>query len=569
MANSKSISNYEGLAINRAPFFEGEDYLYWKTRMTAFLKSESIDVWKIVSEGPFKAQIEVNGVLIDKPMEEWNEHDKRLESYNHKAVHILFCALSRHQFNKVQSCQTAHDIWHTLEITYEGTSQVKENKASLLVHQYELFKMKPPESIQEMFDRFNDIINGLKALGKTYTHSELVRKILRSLPKNWSPIKTAIQEAKDLSTLPLENLMGSLLTHEMSMREEEEDQAEKKKTIALKVTTPQNNDESDEEEDDDLAMLAKFKKFLKKERKFRKNYKKDFGKGEFKKKENDITCFECKKSGHIKAECPLLKYKNKKVKKKAMVATWSDSEISSDEEEEEKEVANLCFMAWENKSEDQEEQETENEAAYSCFMALEDVEEEEENDEVSESLSYNELYDAFESLLGEYKKIGLKNVDLKKQVSALKNDLKNCHKDNDDLKTRLDLSNEEIDKLKIDKKGLVEKVENLTLISSKLTQGKDNLDKILGSQRYTLSKNGVGYGMNDLQKNDKANLVKISHSSFPRCTHCKKYGHIVSICYYRNTKIKQVWVPKGTILPNMLKSNQLGPKKVWVPKSTF
>ena len=170
-----------------------------------------------------------------------------------------------------------------------------------------------------MFDCFNDIINSLKALGKTYTHPELVRKILRSLPKNWSPIKTAIQEAKDLSILPLENLMGSLLTYEMSMKEEEEDQAKKKKTIALKVVAPPNNDESEEEEDDDLAMLAKFKKLLKKERKFQKIYKKDLGKGEFKKKESDITCFECKQSGHIKAEYPLLKYKNRKMKKKAIV----------------------------------------------------------------------------------------------------------------------------------------------------------------------------------------------------------------------------------------------------------
>ena len=91
---------------------------------------------------------------------------------------------------------------------------------------------------------------------------------------------------------------------------------------------------------------------------------------------------------------------------------------------------------WKIKNEEQNEVETENEAVYSCFMALEH-EGEEEKDEVSESFSYNELYDAFESLLGEYKKIGLKNVDLKKQVSTLKNDLKNCHKDNDDLKTRL------------------------------------------------------------------------------------------------------------------------------------
>ena len=95
--------------------------------------------------------------------------------------------------------------------------------------------MKSDESIQAMFDRFNDIVNGLKALGKTYTHSELVRKILRSLPKPWAPIKNAIQEANDLSILPLEDLMGSLLTCEMSMKEEEkiEENKKKEKSIAL------------------------------------------------------------------------------------------------------------------------------------------------------------------------------------------------------------------------------------------------------------------------------------------------------------------------------------------------
>ena len=35
------VSKYEGLATNRAPFFNGSDYVYWKTRMTAFLKCEA------------------------------------------------------------------------------------------------------------------------------------------------------------------------------------------------------------------------------------------------------------------------------------------------------------------------------------------------------------------------------------------------------------------------------------------------------------------------------------------------------------------------------------------------
>ena len=99
---------------------------------------------------------------------------------------------------------------------------MKENKVSLLVHKYELFKMKEGEGIQKMFNRFNDILNGLKALGKIYSNSKLVRKVLRALPKSWALKKDAILEANDLNNLPLEELLGSLLTHEMGLQEDEE-----------------------------------------------------------------------------------------------------------------------------------------------------------------------------------------------------------------------------------------------------------------------------------------------------------------------------------------------------------
>ena len=184
MAFFDSIHRYEGLAINRAPFFDGSDYIYWKTRMRVFLKSESVEIWDVIEEGPFVPTKLVDGRSVKKPKEEWNNNDKRLTSYNHRAMHILYCSLSKSQFNKVQQCSNAQEIWQTLEVAYEGTSQVKENKISLLVHKYELFKMEEDESIQEMFDRFNDILNCLKSLGKSYINSEIMRKILRVLPKN-------------------------------------------------------------------------------------------------------------------------------------------------------------------------------------------------------------------------------------------------------------------------------------------------------------------------------------------------------------------------------------------------
>ena len=76
----------------------------------------------------------------------------------------------------------AKEIWRLLEITLEGTNQVKESKINLLVHNYELFSMKENETIVEMITRFINIVNGLKALGKTYKESEKVMKILKSLP---------------------------------------------------------------------------------------------------------------------------------------------------------------------------------------------------------------------------------------------------------------------------------------------------------------------------------------------------------------------------------------------------
>ena len=64
--------------------------------------------------------------------------------------------------------------------------------------------MKDFESIVERFFRFMVIINELEALRKTYTEVEKVMKILRSLPKKWETKVTAIQEATDVTKLPLE-----------------------------------------------------------------------------------------------------------------------------------------------------------------------------------------------------------------------------------------------------------------------------------------------------------------------------------------------------------------------------
>ena len=188
---------------------------------------------------------------------------------------------------------------------------------------------------------------------------------------------------------------------------------EKKKNIALKASKRESNEESEMEE---LAMLARrFRKFYKKnneQRKFR-GYK---NKNE---KKEPITCYECKKPEHIRLECPLLN----KLKKKAMVATWDDSDEDSSDEEKSQEVSNLTLMA---------------------------LGDDNDLNEVSDS-AYDELYDAFKEMHDELMKIGKKNACLKKKLLESTNEKDAMQKCNESL-------NEKIKELELENKTLHNRV---------------------------------------------------------------------------------------------------------------
>ncbi|GAV74701.1 UBN2 domain-containing protein, partial [Cephalotus follicularis] len=122
-----------------------------------------------------------------------------------------------------------------------------------------------------MFSRFTNIINALQALDKTYSNSEMVRKILRCLRRTWMPKVPAIEEAKNLNILALEDLLGSLMTHELSIQKEDDDEEKekkKKKIVALKSSQTEDS-EDDDDDDQELAFITRrFKKFLASKKKF-------------------------------------------------------------------------------------------------------------------------------------------------------------------------------------------------------------------------------------------------------------------------------------------------------------
>ena len=138
-------------------------------------------MWSVIVNGPHTPTKLIDGVSLPKSEGEWDEVDKKMAQLNAKAMNILYCALDTNKFNHISTYMSAKKIWDRLEVTHEGTNQVKESKINMLVHKYELFKMEHDESITKILTLFTNIINGLKSLGKSYSNSDLVRKILRSL----------------------------------------------------------------------------------------------------------------------------------------------------------------------------------------------------------------------------------------------------------------------------------------------------------------------------------------------------------------------------------------------------
>ena len=100
---------------------------------------------------------------------------------------------------------------------HEGTKAVKINKLQQLTSKFESIRMSDDESVNEFYAKLNDIVNSAFNLGEIYDQPKIVRKILRSLIEDFRPKVTAITESKDVDSIPVNELIGSLQSYELDL----------------------------------------------------------------------------------------------------------------------------------------------------------------------------------------------------------------------------------------------------------------------------------------------------------------------------------------------------------------
>ncbi|GJW86019.1 hypothetical protein Tco_0159164 [Tanacetum coccineum] len=139
---------------------------------------------------------------------------------------------------------------------YNALPRKEYERIDLVTQEYEKFSISNEETFDSGFTRVNAIVTSLKSLDLYYSSKNHVRKFLRALPLKWRAKVTAIEEAKDLVALPLDELIGNLKVYAMVIDNDgvgSKTTKEKVKSLALKakITREQTSDDSDSQKGSD------------------------------------------------------------------------------------------------------------------------------------------------------------------------------------------------------------------------------------------------------------------------------------------------------------------------------
>jgi hypothetical protein len=121
---------------------------------------------------------------------------------------------------------------------HKGIILVKSAKLYVCKGKFEQFIMKEDESVSDMFNRLNEIVNELKVLGLDVSDVDFTHKFLRSLLEKYDTIVTMLVRS-DLTTTSLTKVLGEILTQDIFKKSQAKaislPKKVKSKSIALKA----------------------------------------------------------------------------------------------------------------------------------------------------------------------------------------------------------------------------------------------------------------------------------------------------------------------------------------------
>ncbi|XP_070007430.1 uncharacterized protein [Nicotiana sylvestris] len=435
--------NWEVQSTARTPLFNGQYYSWWKNRMKDHIIGEDYELWDIFIDGPLAKK--------------W-----------------LVCGLGPDEYSRIQSCTTAKEIWDTLQVAHEGTSQVKRSRGTLLI----------------------------------ILEKDKVEKILtRVLPVSWESKITAIQESKNIATLRLDELIAHLTAYELRRQTMKMDTPKKERNLALRIV------EGLDLEDDEMAMIIReFKKYLMRGKGSSRGT--TFNKSKASEKQTNEGCYRCGKIDHMIKNCPQweIEWKKERVERrnrkeeqvqpkrnkgstKSMVVAWGETSDEDLEDEAEEEQALMAI----GESDDEQEVNILHLKNKIKFFSKEKLVE-----------LLLDFIDESEIINNVKKVLSRECVILKAKCKSLESRANESDNTNAELKNQEDLGKV---KYELDR-------------TCKWNKASDALSWM--QEHHSSNKKGLGYGTQAPKWDSRKKYLTLPENKI--CTHCGKAGHYKNEC---------------------------------------
>ena len=94
--------------LNVPPFFDGNNYAFWKVRMRAFLCSIDDTVWDAVETGWTRPEAAKST---------WDKVALAAANANSIALNAIFGGVSPDEFHRISHITVAKEVWEILETT--------------------------------------------------------------------------------------------------------------------------------------------------------------------------------------------------------------------------------------------------------------------------------------------------------------------------------------------------------------------------------------------------------------------------------------------------------------------
>lgn len=279
----------------KLPIFDGNNYERWTAQMKVVFRYQG--VLDIISTGVTP--------LAENPTEALRATHREQLKKDDKAIFLIHQCVDANVLEKIIEYETAKEAWDVLATTYAGDKQTKKVKLMVMRRQLGLLQMDSNESVANFVNRLVVLTNQMRSCGEIVSESMKVEKVLTGLTPNFDVVVSAIEQAKDLDTLKLEQLLGALEAHELKLKNREsikKDDKEHEKALFAQSQKKGGGSESWKNK----RGKGKWKNNKQDGNNPKgENQKKEGdnnGKGKKKSKE-DIQCYNCQRYGHYADEC--------------------------------------------------------------------------------------------------------------------------------------------------------------------------------------------------------------------------------------------------------------------------